>query len=158
MAAGRPSEYKEEYISKAKEYLSLCQDEYDEYHKTRGEKSDSFDRIIKVKLPTIEGFALYLDVSKKSLYNWAEQNPEFLHALDDIERIQKQRLIENGLSGDYNPMIAKLILSANHGMREKQDITTNNKDLPSPILGGTSLHALPSNNSTSEDTRPQEAP
>lgn len=138
MPAGRPEEYKEEYISKVDEYIKENQDEYEEYHKTRGDKSDTFERIIKVKLPSVEGFAYYLDVSKKSLYNWSKEYPEFLHALGKIEKEQQKRLINGGLSGEYNSTIAKLILSANHGMREKTDITSDNKVLPQPIYGGAS--------------------
>lgn len=129
----RPIEYSEDYIQKVDEYLAVCQDEYAEFHKTRGDKSDSYDRLVKVKLPTIEGFALYIDVSVKSLYNWADNNPAFLQALERIKTVQKERLLSGGLSGDYNPMIAKLVLSSNHGMREKTDVTSDGKQLPTPI-------------------------
>lgn len=130
----RPSEYKEEYIAKVDEYLSTRTDEETEYHKTRGEKSDGYDRIIKVKLPTIEGFARFLDVNKTSLYEWEKIHPEFSNALDKIRIEQQNRLIDKGLSGDYNPVIAKLILSANHGMKEKTDVTTDGKALPTPLF------------------------
>lgn len=141
MSAGRPSEYKEEYIGKVDEYLSISVDQETEYHKTRGEKSDGFDRIIKVKLPTVEGFAQFIGVNKTSLYEWEKIHPIFSNALDKIRTEQQKRLIDNGLSGDYNPVIAKLILSANHGMKERSDVTTNDKDIPVPIL-----NALRNNN------------
>lgn len=120
--AGRPSEYKEEYISKIDEYLNLHQDYLIE------------DKI-KVKLPTIEGFAKYIGVNKTTLYYWESSYPSFSNALDKIRTEQKERLINSGLSGDYNSTIAKLILSANHGMSEKteQDITTKGQAL-APLL------------------------
>lgn len=102
----RPTEYKKEYCEKVDEYLVLCQDTFD-------------TNKLKVKLPTIEGFATFLDVSKKTLYNWGDENPLFLHALQKINHEQKERLFNMGLSGDYNSTIAKLILSSNHGMSEK---------------------------------------
>ncbi len=119
----RPSEYLDEYVSKVDEYLLLHKDE----------EIDS--KKLRVKLPTIEGFALFIGVSKKSLYNWSEEHPEFLHALGKIETEQKERLINSGLSGDYNSTIAKLILSANHGMSEKTetDITSKGEGI-TPIL------------------------
>jgi hypothetical protein len=125
MAGGRPTEYLQEYCDKVDEYIAERADEEYEYHKTRGEKSDSYERKIKVKLPTIEGFALFIGVSKRVLYEWEAKYPEFLHALDKIRTEQHNRLIDWGLSGDYNPTIAKLILSSNHGMREKSDVTTD---------------------------------
>ena len=123
---GRPSEYKEEYIKEADVYLSACQDEYEEFHKTRGPQSNGYERLVKVNLPTIEGFALMLGVNKTSLYEWEKKNPMFSNALDKIRTEQQKRLVEGGLSGDYNSTIAKLILSANHGMKEKTetDITS----------------------------------
>ena len=77
---------------------------------------------------------MFIDVSKRILYNWEQLHPQFLHALDKIRTEQQKRLLDKGLSGDYNSTIAKLILSSNHGMREKSDITTNDKDLPTPIM------------------------
>lgn len=106
---GRPSEYKEEYPAKAEHYLSQCEDTLTE----RGK--------LQVKLPTIEGFSTYLGVNKSSLYEWEKKHPEFSDALDLIRKEQQQRLLNMGLSGDYNPTIAKLVLSANHNMREKTE-------------------------------------
>lgn len=107
-AGGRPSEYKAEFVAKADEYLKSCED-----LRENGE--------LKVKLPKIEGFALYLGVSKQSLYTWAEQHPELLDALEKIKAVQKEKLIDNGLSGAYNSTIAKLVLSSDHDMREKSE-------------------------------------
>ena len=136
---GRPNEFKEDYITRVDDYLDSCVDEIEDYVVTNGDKTTSYKRIVKVNLPTLEGFARFIEVSTKSLLNWEKEQPEFLRALDKIREKQKQNLMNSGLSGDYNSTIAKLILSANHGMREGTDITTNNKDLPSPIYGGKSL-------------------
>lgn len=126
---GRPKEYKEEYVDKVDEYLEVCQDEEDEFHRTRGEKSDSYDRIIKAKLPTIEGFARFIDVAVSTLYLWKEEYSDFSEALEKIMVEQRERLINKGVSGEYNSTIAKLILSANHGMRDSTDVTTGGKPI-----------------------------
>lgn len=138
-AGGRPTEYKAEYIQKADEYLELNQDEDIQQLKQSGKISDAWDYKKKVRLPTIEGFAMFIGVSKKSLYEWEKKDREFSHALDKIRTEQHNRLLNNGLSGDYNSTIAKLILSSNHGYKEKTDVTTNDKDLPAPILGNLNL-------------------
>ncbi len=119
MTIGRPTEYSEEYIAKVDEYLAQQVDEEYKRTKTESSASSSYEHRIRVKLPTVEGFARFLGVSKKSLYNWKDTHPDFLHALEKIEIEQKERLICYGLSGDYNSTIAKLILSANHGMNDK---------------------------------------
>ena len=37
-------------------------------------------------------------------------------------------LISGGLNGDYNPNIAKLMLSSNHGMSDRGVVTTEDED------------------------------
>ena len=118
---GRPTGYKEEFIQKVDEYLKNNQDEYYEFHKTRGEKSDSFERHIKVNLPSREGFASYIGFSHDALSDWEKNFVEFGVALRKIDEEQKRRLISCGLSGDYNPLISKLVLAANHGMIDKEE-------------------------------------
>lgn len=121
---GRPTKYEgdEIMVAKVEEYLATCVDKEREIDK--GYK-------IIVKLPKREGLALFLDVDMGTLSEWEEEYPEFSRALSKIDKEQKERLINNGLSGDYNSTIAKLILSANHGMAEKteQDIKTNGKEI-----------------------------
>jgi len=149
--AGRPTKYKEEYIEEIRVYLKECTDILDDYHKTRGEKSDSYERVIKVNLPMVEGFALRLGVNKTTIYEWAKNHKRFSNALGQIKIEQKKRLIEMGLSGDYNPTIAKLVLSANHGMVERQDVTTKGNELPKPIIDLTD--ELQKYNSNEEDNK-----
>jgi len=125
---GRPSEYKEEYINEVDDYLKETTDEWI----VKGKQGNTtVKQGLTVDLPTIEGFALRLDVNKVSLYRWEKEHEEFSNALDKIRTEQQKRLLNMGLSGDYNPTIAKLILSSNHGMSEKTetDITSNGKEL-----------------------------
>jgi len=95
----------------------------------------------KVKLPTMEGFSLFLDCAKSSLYEWAKENKEFSDALEKITIEQQKRLLDEGLAGNYNSTIAKLILSSNHGMSEKTqtDITSKGEKIST---GSSVLDAL----------------
>lgn len=106
---GRPNEYKEEYVEAVEDYLAENQD---------GVKAGK----IEVKLPTIEGFALFIGVNKNTMYDWEKQQPAFSNALQKIRTEQQKRLLNQGLAGNYNSTIAKLVLSSNHGMSEKQSI------------------------------------
>lgn len=124
---GRPTEYSDKIIKKTEKYISECVDEYEEFHRTRGDKSDSYDRLVRVKLPTIEGLSVYLKITRPTIYEWKAKYPEFSYTLDKLLAIQAERLQSGGLSGDYNPIIAKLILSANHNMKEKTDLTSNDQ-------------------------------
>jgi len=118
MKTGRPEEYKgEATIKKVNEYLDSCKDEYVGLAK------------IVVRLPSIEGLALYLDISRSTLYLWKENHSEFSDILDKLLSRQAEVLLNKGLSGDYNPTISKLVL-AKHGYRDSQEITgKDGKDL-----------------------------
>lgn len=132
MKQGRPkgsTKFKKEYIDEVRVYLRKRRDKISTFVKTDGARSTSYERIIDVKLPTKEDFADYLGVSRKTLYNWAERYPKFAYALEAIHNEQLKRLINGGLSGIYNPVIAKLVLSHNHNMREKSDVTSDDESL-----------------------------
>lgn len=119
--AGQPTKFKEDYID-ATPYLEGCGRE-------------------NTKLPTIEGYAIHLGVHRDTLYAWAKLNKEFSDTLRLIEHLQKEQLINDGIYGgkEVNATIVKLLLQNNHGMKEKTDVTTNNKDIPNPIYNGKSI-------------------
>lgn len=132
---GRPTKYDLSYIDKVNEYIDSCEDEETEFHKTRGEKSDGYDRILKVKLPSIEGCALYLGIHKDTIYEWSKKYDEFSDVIDRLLKKQANVLISKGLSGEYNPTIAKVLLTK-HGYREGVDATSDGKAIQaSPVTG-----------------------
>ena len=152
---GRPNEYKEEYVQSADNYLAECQDEYQEFHKIRSnsdKSADGYDRLVKVRLPTLEGFSQYIGHHLGTLHEWAKLHSEFSGALKKIRDEQHKRLVDGGLSGDYNSTIAKLILSANHGMRERSDVTSDDKPLTISVSGESSNRYDP-NTSTIPDSK-----
>lgn len=123
----RNTKYKKEYVDAADTFLQECEDSYEEFHKTRGSSSDTFERNLTVNLPTLYKFANYLGVNNSTLYERESKHPIFSNALDKIREAQKQRLLDKWLSWEYNSTIAKLILSANHWMSEteKREIKAN---------------------------------
>lgn len=134
---GRPTEYSQEIIEKTLEYLSTCTDI--EEDKENGIKK-------QVNLPSIEGLAYEIKVNKDTIYEWCKIHKDFSDVIDDLRAKQAKVLLNKGLSGDYNPTIAKVLLTK-HGYREGIDQTTNDKDLPTPILNG-----IFSNNSNEENS------
>lgn len=113
MAGGRPTDYSQEKLDKALDYVENYQD---------------YDHVI----PSVAGLAVVLGVAKKTLYNWAdvEENHEFLHALSRLSTSQELRLLNGGLSGSYNSTITKLILT-NHGYSEKPKEDVDDDESPS---------------------------
>ena len=82
-------------------------------------------------VPTVVGLALAMDVATNTVYNWAnEDNPDFLRIFTRVEQLQHKGLVNGGLLGDFNPAIAKMMLTK-HGYSDSQkvDHTTNGKDI-----------------------------
>lgn len=129
---GRPTDYSEEILEKARNYLSECTDEEVGVVKQRNEEKgyEMYENKVKVKLPSVAGLAVYLGVARSTVYLWAQQHPVFSDILENILAVQEERLINNGLSGTYTPTISKLILTK-HGYHDKvdQDLTSKGERL-----------------------------
>lgn len=112
----RPTKYTEELVAKAEKYLS------------------SYTTLI----PTIEGLALHLEISRETVYAWKddEDKQQFSDIVSRLLATQSAKLIEGGLSGDFNASITKLILSGKHGYIEKtnQDITSGGDKLSVQVV------------------------
>lgn len=115
---GRPTEYSEDTVSKVEAYLDTCQDETIQEISGESEKFTSYKNKLKVNLPTIEGLAVYLKVHRDTIYQWEKEHEEFSDILGELRHRQVKALINNGLSGDYNSTIAKVLLSK-HGYKEE---------------------------------------
>ena len=75
-------------------------------------------------IPSVVGLARYLDVSRSTLYLWGDDHDEFSDILDSIKDEQHEILVSSGLTGDFNPTMAKLMLTK-HGYSDKQELTGN---------------------------------
>lgn len=151
-AGGRPTDYNEEMLQKTKEYISACNEEHEvRYRPTLNGKEIIQEPYIfyNPKIPTIEGLAYELKVNKTTIYEWENKFEEFSNVIDELRNKQASQLVNKGLSGQYNPTIAKVLLTK-HGYREGQDLTTNDKDLPIPLL-----NAVHNNDSDKQATQTQ---
>jgi len=115
-AGGRPTKYRgEKTLRLTRQYLVDCQDMIEIIG---GDNKPH----LKVNLPTMCGLARLLEVDDETLLTWARQNPKFHATIAALKQQQQQILLNKGLSGDYNSTIAKLILSNNHGYRERTEV------------------------------------
>jgi hypothetical protein len=107
--AGQPTLFDDHILDETREYLS------------------TYDTLI----PTMAGLSLHLGVSKQSLYAWDKATShkdglvadeiysQFSELLDNLRAEAENKLIMNGLTGDYNAAITKLMLTK-HGYSDKQ--------------------------------------
>jgi hypothetical protein len=114
-AGGRPTKYDPSFVQEVYKYLEMT-----------GRDQTS--------LPKIESLALHLNVNKSTLYEWAKIYPEFSNALEIVMLKQGEQLIDDGIYGgkEVNATIIKLLLQNNHGMKERTDLSTNDKDMNQP--------------------------
>lgn len=109
-AGGRPTEYSQEILDKAKDYRdNLPEDEV---------------------VHSIEGLALHINLNRSTIYDWRSQEDklEFSNIVEAILEKQGKALVNKGLRGVFNSSISKVMLTK-HGYREGQDITTNERDI-----------------------------
>lgn len=118
---GRPTKYDPSFVNEIYRYLDTVGRE-------------------QTKLPKRIDVALLLNVDEDTLNNWAKIHTDFFGALMRVDGMQKSQLMDDGMYGgkEVNPRVATFLLSANHGMKERSDVTTNDKDLPMPIYSGRS--------------------
>ncbi len=133
-AGGRPTKYSQEILDKTVEYIDLCEDDLVRVVKQANTEKgyEMYENKLKVKIPTIEGLALHLDINKDTVQEWRKEHEEFSVLIDRLLAKQANALVNNGISGDYNPTIAKVLLTK-HGYREgtETDVTSGGKTITS---------------------------
>jgi len=73
------------------------------------------------KIPSIQGLAVALNVSRSTIYKWIEDgNKELSDMLSKLMAQQGRITLNNGLDGTFNPTICKLVLSK-HGYHDNAD-------------------------------------
>lgn len=117
----RPTDYNESILTRSIEYIDSCEDVLESFISGQSENFTKYDQKLKVKIPTIEGLASYLKIHRSTLYAWQKEHPEFSDIIEQLQQKQADRLLSNGLSGDYNSTIAKVLLTK-HGYTDKQEI------------------------------------
>jgi hypothetical protein len=101
MPAGRPTDYKPEVITKARNYIA---------------DHESFDDPV----PTVAGLACVLGVNRDTCYAWASDpsKAQFSDILKELAQKQERVLVRNGLLGGFNAPITKMMLTK-HGYSDK---------------------------------------
>lgn len=101
MAGGRPTVYSDEILKKARGYLT------------------SFKEMGDV-VPSIAGLACVLNVTRETCRAWGidPEKAEFSGILDELAQKQERELLNNGLAGNFNAPITKMMLTK-HGYSDK---------------------------------------
>jgi hypothetical protein len=107
---GRPTEYQEDYPQKTIDYVNRCLD--------------------TKEFPSIEWLCTQvLDCTEDTIANWSKDHEDFLGAVEFLKQVQRHVLQQYGLQNKWNSGMARFILSANHGMVERKDITSGGEKI-----------------------------
>lgn len=75
-------------------------------------------------MPTVEGLALYLGISRETIY----AREQFSDIVNDLRTNQHDELANGSADGTINPQIGKLMLSSKHGYVEKAQVDNTSSD------------------------------
>ena len=120
---GRPTLCTPALLAKAKTYLKECNN----------------------LVPSAVGLFLHIGIAKTTGYRWAEEgNIEFKDILDEVMQRQELKLVNGGLSGDFNSVITKMMLTKHgyHDSVKNDNISSDGSMSPSKIESDAVLKAL----------------
>lgn len=112
---GRPTKFDDTILERTEQYIAECEDRMSIV--VRGKSRHKFK---SVRLPSLEGLARHLRIHKDTVQAWKKEHPGFSVLIGDLLNKQAEALINNGLAGQYNPTITKVLL-AKHGYRDVID-------------------------------------
>lgn len=124
---GRPSKFDPKYCGLIIEFFDRKPFEYEYVDDEDGNKvlvtTKSGAPVIKpCDFPTFERFAYSIGVHRETLRNWCDVSPEFFAAYKKAEMLQKDILIQNGLTGGYDKTFAIFTAKNVTDMRDKQEV------------------------------------
>src|SRR3990167_1402433 len=112
-------------------------------------KGDTWSKIEKKAnlLPTIERFAHSIDVNDDTIVTWVKAKrsdgslkyPKFTAAYTRAKQLQRDILVQNGLSNGYNSNFAMFIARSIGGIQDKVAIPVDDKGNPVPFVAGFNL-------------------
>jgi hypothetical protein len=118
MPGGRPTVYSDNILKMARGYLTSFKDMGD-------------------VVPSIAGLACVLGITRETCRAWGNdpEKAEFSVILNELAQRQERELLNNGLAGNFNAPITKMMLSK-HGYSDKveQDLTSSDGSMRPQII------------------------
>lgn len=131
----RPTEYSDEVIELAEDYLQ------------------SYEQLGEV-VPTIVGLCRHINRARSTVYEWAshDDKAEFSDIVARVSELQELDLVNGGLRGELNPQIAKTMM-ARHGYSDRQEIDHTTKGEAIGASSDAVLAALKAKHDTATNSR-----
>lgn len=120
---GQPTKYKSEYCQQLIDYFSIEPLEIiREQEITDTEGGKYISRRLPQRFPWFEGFARKIGVHRNTLKNWCAEHPEFAEAYETAKDLQREFLVDIGLSGTTSASFAIFTMKNVCGWRDERDL------------------------------------
>ncbi len=121
---GAPSDYKPEYCEQLIKYFDVppYREIPETWYNPDGSVKRESMKLVANPPAHIGGFARSLGVAKSTLYDWARRYPDFAYSVKHAHDMRRAMIIDNALSGLYNPLFAKLAAANLFGWHDRQDV------------------------------------
>lgn len=121
---GAPSDYKPEYCDALIKYFDVppYREIPETWYNPDGSVKRESMKLVANPPAHIGGFARSIGVSKVTVYEWAKRYPDFAYSLLHARDMRRAMIIDNALSGLYNPLFAKLAAANLFGWHDRQDV------------------------------------
>lgn len=120
---GQPTKYKPEYCQQLIDYFSI--EPLDIVQDTEINDPDGSKRIsrrLPQRFPWFEGFARKIGIHRNTLKNWCAEHPEFAEAYETAKDLQREFLVDIGLSGATSSSFAIFTMKNVCGWRDERDL------------------------------------
>ena len=120
---GQPTKYKPEYCQQLIDYFSIEPLEVIREQEITGTEGGKYvSRRLPQRFPWFEGFARKIGVHRNTLKNWCDEYPEFAEAYDTAKDLQREFLVDIGLSGATSASFAIFTMKNVCGWRDERDL------------------------------------
>jgi hypothetical protein len=120
---GQPTKYKPEYCQQLIDYFSIEPLEVIREQEIIGTEGGKYvSRRLPQRFPWFEGFARKIGVHRNTLKNWCNEHPEFAEAYETAKDLQREFLVDIGLSGATSASFAIFTMKNVCGWRDERDL------------------------------------
>ena len=120
---GQPTKYKPEYCQQLIDYFSIEPLEVIREQEITGTEGGKYvSRRLPQRFPWFEGFARKIGVHRNTLKNWCNEHPEFAEAYETAKDLQREFLVDIGLSGATSASFAIFTMKNVCGWRDERDL------------------------------------
>ena len=121
--SGQPTKYKPEYCQQLIDYFSIEPLEIIREQEIVGTEGGKYvSRRLPQRFPWFEGFARKIGVHRNTLKNWCNEHPEFVEAYETAKDLQREFLVDIGLSGATSASFAIFTMKNVCGWRDERDL------------------------------------